>query len=236
MEFIAHRGASAHAPENTLASFKKALDLAVAAIELDIALSRDEKLVVIHDPDLERVAGKRGRVEDFTARELKETDVGSWFDKKYSGEGVPSLEDVFQLVGKKATLHIEMKGGCGFYPGIEKKLAQWLKRRDPPRENLISSFDHEALYHLRRLDKKARIGYLLGRTSLSRAFQEMAELKAESLNLSLNQVNAKIVSECRSRGLKVLVYTVNSRRDVVSLKRLGVDGIFTNFPELANDV
>jgi glycerophosphoryl diester phosphodiesterase len=234
MEFIAHRGASAHAPENTLASFKKALEMGASAIELDIALSLDGRLVVIHDADIKRVAGKPGRVENFTAAELKKTDVGSWFEKKYCDQGVPTLADVFQLVKNQATLHVEIKGGCGFYPGIEEKLSRLLKHLDPFHASLVSSFDHEALYHFRKLDKKARIGYLLGRTPLPRAFLEIAEIGAESLNLDLKQVNSKIISECHKRDLKVLVYTVNTRRDFSRLKKMGVDGVFSNFPELAS--
>lgn len=234
MQLIAHRGASAHAPENTLASFSRALKMGAKAIELDIALSRDGELVVLHDADLKRVAGKLGRVDKFSAKELKMTDVGSWFSSEFFGEGVPSLTDVFDLVKKKAALHIEIKGGCRFYPKIEEKLARLLRREDSSHGSLISSFDHEALYHFRRLDKKAHIGYLLGRTSLTRAFREISEIGAESLNLDLRQVNEKIVSDCHERGLKVLVYTVNARRELSRLEKMGVDGIFTNYPELAS--
>ncbi len=235
MEFIAHRGASAHAPENTLASFKKALEMKAKAIELDIAESRDGRLVVIHDDDLKRVAKMPGRVETYTAARMKKIDVGSWFSKEYAGEGIPTLEEVFKLVGQMAEINVEMKGGCRIYPKIEEKLCRLLKKQAAQSRFLISSFDHEALFHFRALDGDARIGYLLGRTSKSRAFREMAELKAESLNLSARQVNARIVSEAHSKGFKVLVYTVNKIKEARSLEKIGVDGIFTNFPEMKND-
>ena len=235
MEFIAHRGASAHAPENTLASFKKALEMKARFIELDIAESRDGRLVVIHDDNLKRVAGMPGRVETYTAAQLKKMDVGSWFSERYAQEGVPTLEDVFELVGRKAEINVEMKGGCRIYPKIEEKLCRLLKRRALKSRVLISSFDHEALFHFRALDSRARIGYLLGRTSLSRAFEEMADLKAESLNLSARQVSAQIVSQAHRKGFKVLAYTVNKIQEARRLAKIGVDGIFTNFPEMKNE-
>ncbi len=234
MEFIAHRGASAHAPENTLISFKKALDLKAKALELDIAESRDGRLVVVHDDNLKRVAGMPGRVEAYTASQMKKMDAGSWFSKEYAGEGIPTLDEVLKLVGKKAQINIEMKGGCRIYPKIEEKLSRLLKKQAQRSQFLISSFDHEALFHFRALDEKARIGYLLGRTSIARAFKEMAELKAESLNLSGRQVNARIISAAHAKGFKVLVYTVNKIQEARRLEKIGVDGIFTNFPEMKN--
>ncbi len=235
MEFIAHRGASAHAPENTLASFKKALEMKAKALELDIAESRDGRLVVIHDDTLKRVAKMPGRVETYSASQMKKMDAGSWFAKEYAGEGIPTLDEVLKLVGKKAEINIEMKGGCRIYPKIEEKLSRLLKRQAQMSQFLISSFDHEALFHFRALDEKARIGYLLGRTSISRAFKEMEELRAESLNLSGRQVNAQIVSEAHAKGFKVLVYTINRIQEARKLQKIGVDGIFTNFPEMRNE-
>jgi glycerophosphoryl diester phosphodiesterase len=218
---IAHRGASAHAPENTLAAFKKALEMHAKAIELDVHLSRDGKLVVIHDEDLKRTSSLNKRVRELTAARLAK-------------ENVPILEEVFDLVGDRAELHVEIKQGSSLYPGIEAAVFKLIKKRKAGKRVLISSFDHEALRQVRALDKTARIGYLLGRTPLEAAFREMKEISAESLNLSISQATKSAVAQAHRRGFRVLVYTVNKKSELERLRDCGVDGIFSNFPEIAS--
>jgi glycerophosphoryl diester phosphodiesterase len=232
VQLIAHRGASGHAPENTMAAFKLALEMGAKAIELDVHLSRDGELVVIHDEDLKRVAGRKTRVGQLPAKELAHTDVGSWFHKRFSGEGVPRLEDVFELCDGKAELHVELKKGSKLYPGIEDKVCRLIERRKAWDTTLVSSFDHAALRKVRSLDRLVRLGYLLGLTPTAKAYPEMSELDAESLNCSLWQADAAKVRACRKRGLRVLVYTVNTAAQLAKLAKLGVDGVFTNFPEI----
>jgi glycerophosphoryl diester phosphodiesterase len=232
MLMIAHRGASGYAPENTLASFRLALEMGAKAIELDIHQTRDHELVVIHDPNLKRVGGKRARVRDLLQKDLTAVDVGSWFDPCFSAERVPTLAEVFDLVDGKAEIHVEIKNGSRIYPGIEERLVDMIQRRNAWKQTLVSSFDHAALYSVRSLDARVRIGYLMGLTGLKTALREMGELKAESLNLSARQAKTKSVRACRERGLKTLVYTVNTRKELARLDKLGCDGVFTNFPEL----
>ncbi|MBI4376216.1 MAG: hypothetical protein HY549_07170 [Elusimicrobia bacterium] len=241
MLLIAHRGASGHAPENTLAAFRLALEMGAKAIELDVHQSRDHELVIVHDFDLKRVGRlpPRGsihlthfRIGDLDWSELRTVDVGSWFDERFHAERLPKLEEVMDLVEGKAELHIEVKKGSRQYPGIEERLAALLKRRRAWAWTAVSSFDHEALYSLRSIDSRARLGYLLGLTQIKTALKEIKELKAESLNLSSRQVDARMMRECRDRDIKVLVYTVNTERSAQRLQKMGVDGIFTNFPEI----
>lgn len=232
MRIIAHRGASGHAPENTMASFKMALEMGALAIELDVHLSLDGQIVVIHDEDLKRVAGVKIPVRAMTAGELAGMDVGSWFDSRFKKEGVPTLEQVYDLVDGKAEVHVELKKGSKLYPGIEQKVVDLIARRKAFKTTLVSSFDHAALKTVRKLDDRVRIGYLMGATPALKAFPEMRALKAESLNCSFWQADRLKVGLARKRGLKVLVYTVNTQAQIDKLKRLGVDGVFSNFPEL----
>ncbi len=232
MRLIAHRGASGHAPENTMAAFRKALEMGAEAVELDVHLSLDGKLVVVHDEDLKRVAGVKIPVGAMTAKELSGMDVGSWFDGRFKSEGVPLLEDVFDLCEGRAEIHVELKKGSKLYPGIEEKTLELIARRKAHKTTLVSSFDHAALKTLRKLDERVRIGYLMGATPALKAFPEMRALKAESLNCSLWQADRLKVGMARRRGLKVLVYTVNTQAQLDKLKRLGVDGVFSNFPEV----
>ncbi len=232
MLLIAHRGASAYAPENTLAAFRLALEMGAKAMEFDVHQTRDHELVVIHDADLRRVARRRAKVADLTWRELFALDVGSWFDPAFAAERVPRLQDVFDLAGSEVELHIELKNGSSVYPGIEERVVDLIQRRRAWRRCVVSSFDHAALYAARSLDERLRLGYLLGLTGMRAAYREMAELKAESLNISSRQADRHRVREARNRGYKVLVYTVNASRDLARLDKMGVDGVFSNHPEL----
>lgn len=233
MLIIAHRGASAHAPENTLAAFRLALEMGAKAIEFDVHQASDGELVVIHDEDLARVGGRKARVRGLGAKELRLVDVGSWFDRRFSAERVPRLSELFDLAQGRAELHLELKRGSSLHPGIEERVVGFLRGRGALETTVVSSFEHKALYELRRLEPRLRIGYLLGLTRLSTAYREMGELKAESLNLSHRQVGGRVVKACREKGLKVLVYTVNARKEAQRLAGMGVDGIFSNFPEIA---
>ena len=232
MRLIAHRGASDLAPENTLAAFRLALELGAEALELDVHQTADKELVVIHDDDLLRTAGRRELVRDLAWPELRRFDVGSWFDARFKGELVPGLDEVFDLVGRRADIHVEVKAGSGLYPGIEGRLVEFLRRRKALKSCVVSSFDHKALFVLRGLEPRLRLGYLLGPTPLESAWQEMAGLRAESLNFGLKQVAPARVAAGHCRRHKILVYTVNDARQARRLKDMGVDGIFSNFPRL----
>ncbi|MFI5347523.1 MAG: glycerophosphodiester phosphodiesterase [Elusimicrobiota bacterium] len=233
MLVIAHRGASGHAPENTLAAFRLALDMGAKAIEFDVHQTLDHELIVAHDDDFRRCARDKRRVKNIHWEgEAEKIDVGSWFDARFSAERPPRLDDVFDLVPPSVELHLEIKRGSAVYPGIEERVVDLLHHRGALRRTLVSSFDKEALYSVRSLDEKVRLGYLLGLTSLKTAFAEMKELSAESLNLSSRQTNARVVKAAHDRGFKVLVYTVNTPMERDRLAKLGVDGIFCNYPEL----
>jgi glycerophosphoryl diester phosphodiesterase len=232
MLLIAHRGASGHAPENTLAAFRLALEMGAEAVEFDVHQTADRELAVIHDEDLRRVAGRGEQIRDLTWQELLRFDVGSWFDPRFHDEKVPRLEQVFDLLSGKAELHLEIKAGSSVYPGIEESVVAFLRRRRALQSCLVSSFDHRALSAVRALEPRTRLGYLLGDTPLERAWKEIKELKAESLNLSRRQACPKTAAACHRRGLKLLVYTVNEAEEARRLAGMRADGVFSNYPEL----
>lgn len=233
MLVIAHRGASGHAPENTMAAFRLALEMGAKAMEFDVHQTLDHELVVAHDDDLKRCGRDRRRLRALHwENEAQDIDVGSWFDKRFSGERLPRLSDLYDLTPPSIELHLEIKHGSSVYPGIEERVVDLLHHRGALLRTLVSSFDKEALYSVRSLDEKVRLGYLLGLTTLKTAFKEMKELSAESLNLSARQTTARVVKAAHDRGYKVLVYTVNTPMERDRLAKLGVDGIFCNYPEL----
>jgi len=232
MRLIAHRGASGLAPENTLAAFRLARELGASAVELDVHQAADKELVVIHDEDLRRTAGRSEHIRDLSWQELCRFDVGSWFAPRFSGERVPRLDEVFDAVGAKIEVHVEIKRGSSRYPGIEQRLVALLRRRRRLKTCVVSSFDHEALAAARALEPDLRVGYLLGETPLESAWKELAGLKAESLHLSRRQVTPARVAACHRRRLRALVYTVDDAAQARRLAAMGVDGIFSNFPQL----
>jgi glycerophosphoryl diester phosphodiesterase len=233
VQLIAHRGASGHAPENTMAAFKLALELGAKAVELDIHQTKDRELAVIHDFDLKRVGRRKASVKSLAMKELADVDVGSWFDKRFKSEGVPPLEEVLDLCDGKAVVHVELKKGSSLYHGIEEQVVDLIQRRKAHEAIVVSSFDHDALYRVRSIDSKVRIGYLRGLATMRTSFRELKELKAESLHMSLRQLDARVVRETHHHGFKLNIYTVNAPKDVARLAKMGVDGIFCNFPELA---
>ena len=232
MLVIAHRGASGHAPENTLASFKRALEMGARALEFDVHETADHQLVVAHDDDLRRCGRDKRRLRAMRWDEAKTVDVGSWFAPSFAGERLPRLEDVYELAPAGVELHLEIKHGSAVYPGIEERVVDVIRSRKAAARTLVSSFDHDALYAVRSLDRNVRLGYLLGLTTLRGGLTEMKELSAETLNLAVRQTNPKAVKAAHERGHKVLVYTVNTPVERDRLAKLGVDGVFSNYPEL----
>ncbi len=232
MLVIAHRGASGHAPENTMAAFLRSLAMGAKAIELDVHQTLDHELVVAHDDDLKRCGRDKRRLRNVHWEDVAKLDVGSWFGKSFQGERLPRLEDVYDILPKDVELHVEIKRGSSVYPGIEERVVDLIHKRGANARTLVSSFDHAALYSVRSIDEKIRLGYLLGLTTLRTAFAEMKDIAAESLNLSARQTTARVVKAAHERDYKVLVYTVNTPQGRDRLAALGVDGIFSNYPEL----
>ena len=234
MLIIAHRGASAHAPENTMAAFRLALKMNAVAMELDVHQTRDGKLAVIHDWDFRRVGGKRTKIGAVSMAQARAIDVGSWFSENFSSERAPELGDALDLSRGRAELHIELKAGSGKYFGIEERVARLLDKRRAWEWTMISSFDHKALFRMREISSRARLGYLLGISSLRKAWRQTREMRAESLNISVRQARRRVVESAHRRGLKVYVYTVDSPKEFSRLKRIGVDGVYANDPRIGD--
>lgn len=231
LRVIAHRGASGYAPENTLAAFRMALELNAQAVELDVHETRDGELVVIHDPDLRRIAGSKQKVKDLSYSELSSKDAGSWFSPEFKDEKVPKLEAVLDLVDGKVEVHVELKDGSG--PGVESRLLNLLQKRSPKcREFVVSSFDHKALARFRALDPRLRLGYLVGLTPYGGALRQASELGCESIHISLRQVSTRWTQGAHGAHKKLLVYTVNTPEEADGVESAGADGIFSNYPDL----
>lgn len=213
MILIGHRGAKGHIAENTLASFEKALQLNVDMIELDIFLSRDNIPVVIHDKTIDRTTSGFGLVSSFSARELREF-------------GIPTLQDVFQLVNNQCDINIEVKE-IKAVKSILDLIDSNIFSKD---KILISSFDWNALQEVRFHDDEIRIG-VLTETDLELAIAFAKFIKAYSIHPHYKLLNKENVAQMQSRNFKVFPWTVNDQTDITFVKFLNVEGIITDYPD-----
>jgi glycerophosphoryl diester phosphodiesterase len=218
---FAHRGASGTYPENTLLSFSRALELGARWIELDLRIVEGE-LIVFHDRTLSRRAGVSGSVEKQSLATLRELNVGQ-------GERIPLFSEVLALVKGRARLQVELKGrGTGEVTAHH--LNSLLSNGWAPNTFLVSSFDHEEISNFTRIAPTIPVGLLLYGYPLN-AVEMARTLKAYSVHLHLETVTPKRVGILHDAGFKVFVYTVNEPADITAMRSIGVDGVFSDFPE-----
>ncbi|HVO66952.1 MAG TPA: glycerophosphodiester phosphodiesterase family protein [Syntrophales bacterium] len=220
---LAHRGASGHEPENTLSAVEKAVVLGADWIEVDVYAVENE-LIVIHDERLERTTNGTGFVMDKTLAYLRSLDAGK-------GQRIPTLREVFDAVDRRTGINVELKGPHTARLAVSL-VGEYIKERNRDYDKfLISSFDRRQLMTVRKLDPYMRIGVLINRPR--RHYKQFAaRYAAYSVHPHVSLVNSQFMQRAHKRGLKVFVYTVNKPEDIERLKTLGVDGIFTDFPEL----
>ncbi|MFI0484371.1 glycerophosphodiester phosphodiesterase [Actinomadura sp. 9N215] len=245
---VAHRGASADAPENTLAAFRLAVSQRADVFELDVQESKDHKLVIMHDTTLGRTTNAEqlypGRapwkVADFTLAEIRKLDAGSWFGKKYKGERVPTLDQTLSAMrGRGLGLLLEIKSP-NLYPGIEKRVGAALERspswlRDDPAERrlAVQSFDWESMRRFHSVLPKVPIG-LLG-TPKAEDLPELASY-ADQINPTYRDLTASYVKKVHASRMDLLTWTVDDSGDMKKAVQLGVDGVITNKPAVLHRV
>ncbi|MFA6364979.1 MAG: glycerophosphodiester phosphodiesterase family protein [Candidatus Paceibacterota bacterium] len=220
---IGHRGAMGYAPENTLLSFKKALELRVDAVELDVYVCKTGELVVIHDDKVDRTTDGQGYVIEKSLEELKKLNAGQ-------GEQIPLLTEVLDLVNRKAKVNIELKGP-GTASSVFELIEEYVKKKNWEYSDfLVSSFNHYELKKFNELNSNIKIGAII--TGIPIGFAEFAQkVNADSVNLCIEFISKEFVEDAHKKGLNVFVWTVNDRDDIEKMKQLGVDGIFSNFPD-----
>ncbi len=227
---IGHRGAMGHAPENTMASFKKGLELGSDLIELDIHLSKDKELVVIHDADVSRTTNGHGHISDFTIKEIKKLDAGASFAPRFKGESIPTLQEVLNWAKEKIPLAIEIKGDPIPAAGIEEKLVNLLRESGMTEKVMVISFYHPALRRVKELAPAIATGILFtGRfsDSVSAARASMAD----SIRPSWYYWSPDLVEEVHKAGLTASTWTVNDEEVMERTVRMGLDSIGTNYPD-----
>jgi len=229
---FAHRGASAYAPENTLAAFELAFRQKAGAIELDAKLSADGQIVVIHDQTVDRTTNGSGVVRKMPLDALKELDAGEAFDPQFKGEKIPTLAEVFDTVGQKLYINVELTNYASPRDALPQKAAELVRIHNLDKNILFSSFNLIALWRVKRLLPEVPIGLLIHPRAIgSWAYSWTGSLlKYEALHPAVNDVNPELVSKLHAKQKRIHVWTVNQPEVMQTLFQMGVDGIFTDDP------
>ncbi|EHM10770.1 glycerophosphoryl diester phosphodiesterase [Thermanaerovibrio velox DSM 12556] len=233
MMVIGHRGAAGLAPENTLGAIRKGLELGVQGIEVDVQLTRDGKPVIIHDFSVDRTSNGTGEVANLTLEEIRRLDAGSWFGREFQGERIPTLVEVLETVPPNVMLNLELKQITFQRRGLEEAVAKELKQFGRWDNVVVSSFDHKALETIKGLLEDLRIGLLTYNYLLNpQVYLDSLGFQAYSVHPAFELVDQQDCKAYKERGLKVFCYTVNHHETAREIEALGVDGIFTDRPDL----
>ena len=214
---IGHRGAKGYVAENTLVSFAKAIELNVDAIELDVHLSSDGEVMVIHDKTINRTTEATGFVKDYSASELKKI-------------GIPTLIDVLLYVNRRCTINIEIKEATAAQKVIQIVEKQVNEQNWNYNKFEVSSFIWESLEIISKLNSNIALG-VLTEDSIEKALAFAIQIKAKSINPNFKLLNTKNVNLLHSNGFKIYAWTVNTPEDLIFVKSLNVDGIISDFPD-----
>lgn len=237
---IAHRGYRTKYPENTLAAFGAALDIGAQMIELDVMLTRDRKMVVIHDATLERTTDGHGQVYSYTLKELKELDAGSWFHPRFAGERLPALEEVLDLVRGRALLNIEIKSNAyeARHPpdAIEKQVVELVRRKNVLTSVLISSFEWKILENVASMEDAPAIALISKYPAEGDNVKLCIRLRAFSWHPNCRELQYDQVKIMHEEGIRVFPYNVDSPGEYHRMIRLDVDGIITSDLLLLSDL
>ena len=236
--FIAHRGYRARYPENTLVAFQAALDAGVQMIELDVALSRDRKLVVIHDATLERTTNGEGAVRDHTLAQLKQLDAGGWFHARFAGEHLPELSEVLDLAEGRVMINIEIKPHAyePHHPpdAVERQTLELVCRRNITERVLISSFDLNLLKYIATLEHAPALGLISRNPADKQTFENCKQLKAVSWHPNHQILTPDQVKMMHADAIRVFPYNADTSAEIARVLEMDVDGVISSDPLLPN--
>ena len=226
---IAHRGASGHAPENTLAAFKRAIALGASFIETDLQLSRDSRFVAIHDDTVNRTTNGQGKVHDLSLADLRRLDAGSWFGSEFAGERIPTLEEILEFSKKHdVVFYLELKPSGSW--GGEHALIGALRESGEIARTVVISFDAGILGALRRIEPTLMTGLLFD-GQIDKPLERAVEIGARQLAVRSDLVTPALLTEARKKDLQVVCWTVNQPAHMRLLIEAGVDGIMSDYPD-----
>jgi glycerophosphoryl diester phosphodiesterase len=234
---IGHRGASGHAPENTMAAFRRAAEMGATFIETDLHISRDARLVAIHDATLDRTTSGKGQVKDFTLAELRELDAGAWFGPEFTGQRIPTLEEVLDFARQADVgLFLEIKQESAW--GIEHGLVAALRAAKESDRVVILSFSAGILRNVRRLDATMMTGLLFDSSGAANAniLDTAREIGVRQVAPRLDLLTPEFVEAAHRMDFQVVCWTANEPPQMQYAVASGVDGIMSDYPDRLVDV
>ncbi len=233
MKIFAHRGASGHAPENSMEAFKLSYEMGADGIELDVQLTQDNVLVVIHDEDIKRTSNGEGLVMNKTYEELLSYDYGAWYSDEFKGTKIPTLNEVLDwLKTNTMELNIEIKTMPPWYNRkLTERVMEEVEKSGLIDRIIISSFDHQAIKDTREINKAIRTAPLYVSNILD-VEDYCVKNNFNCVHPLFHSVTKNIVDNCHTKNVAVNVWTVNKKEDALKLKEIGVDCIITNYPEI----
>lgn len=231
-----HRGFSGQFPENTMLAFRKAIEAGCDGIELDVHLSRDGQLVIIHDELVDRTTDASGWVADYSLEDLKAMDASAGFKGIYGKNEIPTLREYFELVkNTDIVTNIELKTGVNPYPGIEKKTLDMIDEYGLRDKIIISSFNHYSVMRMKELAPDMTYGFLEESWVIDFAAYAAGH-GVQALHPIFNAIDEDYVKAARKYGLTINTWTVNTEEDIRRMKKLGIDGIIGNHPDLCGKI
>jgi glycerophosphoryl diester phosphodiesterase len=234
---IGHRGAMGHCPENTMASFERGLELGADWVELDVHLSRDGALMVIHDESVDRTTNGHGLVQDHTLAELKRLDAGAWFGREFAGQTIPTLDEVLDWARQRQTIvDIEIKNAPIFYAGIEEAVVKTLDRTGMTEQVIVISFDHHAVRKVKALAPRITTGVLYAGRPVDAGLDLARQADADALLPHVAYVTHDDVEAAHAAGLSVAPWTSSDPDTLRHLIECGVDAIGTNHPDVLRNL
>jgi glycerophosphoryl diester phosphodiesterase len=228
-----HRGASAYAPMNTLPAFEKAAQLGADGVELDTHLTRDGEAIVLHDFTVDHTTDGSGLVRDMTLAQVKELDAGSKFGEQFRGTRIPTLMEVFEAIGDKLYINVEIKSESAETDGVEQVVADLIARYNLQKRVIVSSFNPLALRRFRDILPEVPIGFLY--VPDSPVENLMTDLPHEARHPHYSMVDADYMAWARQHGYRVNTWTVNDPAKAAELYKFGVDGIITDKPDVIRE-
>lgn len=229
---IAHRGASKYAPENTMAAFKIAYDDGADAIETDVHLTKDFVPIIMHDEDVKRTTNGKGLIKDLTYNQISSLDNGSWFNKSFSNERIPTLEKFLQWAYKKnIRINLELKNNKIDYPYLETIVYEQLVTFNMLENTILSTFNSDSIQCLSRYKKDVEIAYLT--SNANRLFERTKELGVNSLHLKYKLLSEKLMHQAQNEDVFIRVYTVNKMSQILRVFEHNCAGLITDVPKKA---
>ncbi|MCX6120806.1 MAG: glycerophosphodiester phosphodiesterase family protein [Ignavibacteriales bacterium] len=231
---IAHRGISAKAPENTLASFEQAAGVpGIDMIELDVRLTKEEEVIVLHDRTLQRTSTGNGPVRNYSLEEIRKLDAGSWFHPMFAEQRIPTLAEVFQHVGSRLWVDVEIKSDLLYREPsglLEKKVLDVVHQCGMDDRVMFSSFNHQLLSNIKRMKSSAVTGVLFDFLhDFGRSPSKLAErVGAKVFKCATRELNRHMLNDAHTHGIAVYVYTLNSVQGAQRMLTCRVDGILSN--------